>query len=152
MQAIVFTAHIAGIVYFIGSKKPMGELLGVLAMLSPIFALIGWLAFRALKRLLRDGLTQFAIRLSNEGFDYYEFAKKGGAQRNHVHLELNEIETFRHNHAPALVLPHDIVVVRKDSKEPVTLFSDLTPIERQRAVDWLRHHVAQLSANQPQLL
>lgn len=143
-QAIVFAAHLGGIMYFIGPRKPMGELLGVLAMLSPILAVVGWLAFRAVKRLLRDWVTQFAIRLSNEGFDYYEFAKKGGALRNHVHVELNDIETFRHTHAPALVLPHDIVVVRKARNEPVTVFSDLTPIERQRAVDWLRHQVMQL--------
>lgn len=147
-QTIVFAAHLGGIMYFIGSRKMAGELLIVLAMLSPLLAFIGWLAFRALKRLLRDWVTQFAVRLSKDGFDYYEFAKKGGALRNHVHLELNEIETFRHTHAPALVLPHDIEVVRKDSKEPVTLFSDLTPIERQRGVDWLQYQVTQLRANQ----
>jgi hypothetical protein len=108
------------------------------AITSPIIALILWLGYRKLKRIIQDKVTQFSVRLNKEGFDYYEFAKEGGTLRNSVHLNLNDIENIRHTYAPARGLPHDILVIKKDGSEALPLYTILAPIQRQQVVDWLR--------------
>ncbi len=141
-QSLVVIVHFAGITYFLAQREN-SQMPIFLVMISPFAALVAWLGYRKLKRLIQDKVTRFAIRLSKEGFDYYEFEKEGGAQRNHVHLNLHDIETVRHTYSPERGLPHDIMVIRKDEDKHLLLFSVLAPIERQQAVDWLRQQIAE---------
>ncbi len=123
-------------------KNEMGF---AMAFFITLFLMIpGWFLVKAISNLVKDFKTRYALTITNEDLEFYEFALQTGIMQHQLRFPWTEMKAVRYSFSPLYNYTDDIEIDFHSDKEPFVLrLNALNPVERMQLAIWLDDHLRQ---------
>jgi hypothetical protein len=145
-QLFIYTLLWLGIVtlcfclLFLIPDIPLGAKIAIVIFLLLIVSIFGYYLLLAIKRNLKNLFRKFAIAITPEKVEYYEFNKNSGKQKVNVALAVSEINSIRFTFVSWENFKKPIEIIPKDKNaEAVAFYMDaLNPVECLQVENWIQ--------------
>jgi hypothetical protein len=139
----------------------------VIGFILSVFLLV---MFTAIRKLIKEATTRYAVSIDHTNLEYYEFTKSTGVMKNKKALPLTEVQSINYSYTPTkqyqdgglkILTKNDYARIEEVSKKPLEAFRDLfssgnkpiilsitalNPVECPQLENWLQELILKKSS------